>query len=706
MKGKLVVFARIVVFVLYFVGLYARGQEAGSNLSATVANTAAVPRLVQFNGVAKDSSGKPMTGILGITFLLYSDEQGGSPLWMETQNVQADAKGSYSAQLGVTKPDGLPADAFNSGEARWLAVQVADHEEQPRVLLLAVPYALKAADASTIGGLPPSAFVRVNPENLQVVSEAPGMSTSTAPVVGSKNPPQSETLLAVKTNSPGATIGFLPVWAGSKSPTIQIGSSALFQSGSNVGIGTTAPGGTLDVNGNAFLRGTVNLTQTSSATTGVVEMGSNPFLHACCSSSASNTFLGANAGNFTGTGNRNTGSGTGTLHSLTFGAENTAFGYEALNGDAGGSSNTAVGDSALFSDNSGFNNTAIGFSAMLDSTTGTDNTAVGDSVLNFNSTGSFNTAVGETALGLNTTGSFNTGLGYAANVNSNNLTNATAIGTRALVGASNSMVLGSISGVNGATANTNVGIGTTTPSTTLDVKGDSTYEPLLVESPNTFGTWIQLANTSTGGLTWYMLSAASGNGEGAGNLAFTNSNFNGTGTVFIHANLHVDGTVSKGGGSFQIDHPLDPANKYLYHSFVESPDMMDIYNGNVTTNKRGLAVIVLPSYFEALNRDFRYQLTPIGQFAEAMVAKEIGHGRFTIKTNRPGVKVSWQVTGIRHDAYANAHRIQVEEEKAPQEHGKYLHPELFGAAQEQAIGYSWRPEAPSTDVATNGSPRK
>ena len=121
--------------------------------------------------------------------------------------------------------------------------------------------------------------------------------------------------------------------------------------------------------------------------------------------------------------------------------------------------------------------------------------------------------------------------------------------------------------------------------------------------------------------------------------------------------------------------------------------MMNIYNGNVITNKQGLAVVVLPDYFEALNRDFRYQLTPIGQFAQAIVAREINHGRFTIKTSRPGVKVSWQVTGIRHDAYADAHRIQVEEERPIQERGKYLHPELFAASQEKAIGYSSPPHS-------------
>jgi hypothetical protein len=108
--------------------------------------------------------------------------------------------------------------------------------------------------------------------------------------------------------------------------------------------------------------------------------------------------------------------------------------------------------------------------------------------------------------------------------------------------------------------------------------------------------------------------------------------------------VEVSGNLSKGGGSFKIDHPLDPANKFLYHSFVESPDMMNIYNGNVTTDGNGEATITLPDYFQALNRDFRYQLTVIGQFAQAIVASKINGNHFTIQTDRPNVEVSWQVT--------------------------------------------------------------
>lgn len=149
--------------------------------------------------------------------------------------------------------------------------------------------------------------------------------------------------------------------------------------------------------------------------------------------------------------------------------------------------------------------------------------------------------------------------------------------------------------------------------------------------------------------------------------------------------VEVSGNLSKGGGSFKIDHPLDPENKFLYHSFVESPDMMNIYNGNITTDENGTAVVSLPDWFQALNKDFRYQLTVVGTFAQAIVGEKIKGNRFTIKTSVPGVEVSWQVTGIRKDAYANRHRIQVEEAKPEAERGLYLHPDAFDQPEEKGI---------------------
>jgi hypothetical protein len=159
----------------------------------------------------------------------------------------------------------------------------------------------------------------------------------------------------------------------------------------------------------------------------------------------------------------------------------------------------------------------------------------------------------------------------------------------------------------------------------------------------------------------------------------------------FQGDVNIIGNLSKSGGSFQIDHPLDPANKFLYHSFVESPDMMNVYNGNVTTDGAGQAIVTLPDWFGALNSDFRYQLTTIGQPAHAWVAAEVNDNSFVIRTDKPNVKVSWQVTGIRHDAWANAHRIPVEADKDKADQGHYLHPELFDHAGEPSIAEMHHP---------------
>jgi hypothetical protein len=157
--------------------------------------------------------------------------------------------------------------------------------------------------------------------------------------------------------------------------------------------------------------------------------------------------------------------------------------------------------------------------------------------------------------------------------------------------------------------------------------------------------------------------------------------------AILTGNVDVVGTLSKTAGSFKIDHPTDPANKYLSHSFVESPDMKNIYDGIATTNAKGFATVTMPDWFDALNGDFRYQLTVLGRsFARAIVWEEINGRRFRIRTDEPRVRVSWQVTGIRQDAFAKAHRIPIEERKTGADRGRFLTPELFGQPASKAIG--------------------
>jgi hypothetical protein len=148
--------------------------------------------------------------------------------------------------------------------------------------------------------------------------------------------------------------------------------------------------------------------------------------------------------------------------------------------------------------------------------------------------------------------------------------------------------------------------------------------------------------------------------------AIGNPNFSPKLAGLFDGNVHVKGTLTKTAGSFRIDHPLDPEHKYLSHSFVESPDMMNVYNGNATLDENGRATVDLPQYFEALNKDFRYQLTAIGAPGPNLyVAEGVKQNRFRIAGGRPYASVSWQVTGIRQDTYANEHRIKVEEAKPP-----------------------------------------
>ncbi len=231
-------------------------QTAAGASTSTSTNDTVVPRLVNYSSTLADWNGKPLTSWVGVTFSLYKDSQGGAPLWMETQNVQSSKSGHYSVMLGCTTSEGLPEDVFVSGEARWLGVQVQGQDEQPRVLLVAVPYALKAHDAETVGGLPPSAFMlapQTNSSLSPVSAAAPATSSTVAP-------PSSGAVTGT------GKVGYLPLW----DTTSDIISSGLFQSNvggtARIGINNTTPVSALDVKGSVTVRGTLSLSATATAT--------------------------------------------------------------------------------------------------------------------------------------------------------------------------------------------------------------------------------------------------------------------------------------------------------------------------------------------------------------------------------------------------------------------------------------------------------
>jgi len=706
----------------------------GILLLTSLLSAQVVPRLVNYSGRVVAAPGKAPGEIMGMTFSIYRAQDGGAPLWMETQNVTVDARGSYSVQLGATTSEGLPLDLFSTGEARWLGVQVSGQAEQPRALLLSVPYALKAADAETLGGLPLSAFVLAAPGNANLASGSSAISTG--PAAPTPNNAVTGT----------GTVNAIPLW----DTTSDIVSSVLTQTGSGIsariGINTTTPAATLDVKGAATVRGAITSPPVSSATatagktsqpqnliassfnsgskvpvnqtfqwkaeptgnntaapsgtlnllfgsgtaapaetglaiastgqmtfaagqtfpgtgpgtitgvtagsglsgggtaglvnlsipskgisnamlaapsltvtagtdltgggavtlggsttlnldttkvpqlnaanaftgnqtingnlsaTGVVtgsgyQIGSNlfgfgshvdlvsflGFAGSAASTGQFNTGVGAFALGSNTTGTSNTAVGADALFFNLVGTDNTAVGFESLAYNTGsgltavgsqaleqnstGVQSTAVGDGALEENTTGCCNSAVGFEALANNTTGGGNTAIGQETLTFNTEGSANTAVGqgslianttggnntgtgENALGANTngnensamgnkavqsntTGSFNVGVGALAlsfnttgsantcvgewclqsnttgndntcigencDVSPNNLHDATAIGARAMVSVSDALVLGSVTGVNGATATTRVGIGTSSPTAILTI---------------------------------------------------------------------------------------------------------------------------------------------------------------------------------------------------------------------------------------------
>jgi hypothetical protein len=200
-----------------------------------VVPTLPVPRLLKLGGVLKDDAGLPRTGVVGISFSVYKDQQGGSALWMETQNVEPDALGNYTVLLGSTHSEGMPLDLFSTGEPRWLGVKVElnNEAEQARVLLVSVPYALKASDADTLGGKPASAYLLAP----QQTSGSESTKHDTVPPASGMIATSASSTKNIAT--PTATANYIPMFTNSSG---SLSNSAIFQNASgNIGIGYTSP---------------------------------------------------------------------------------------------------------------------------------------------------------------------------------------------------------------------------------------------------------------------------------------------------------------------------------------------------------------------------------------------------------------------------------------------------------------------------------
>ena len=724
-----------------------------------------VPAMVKFSGTVKAASG----GLVGLTFALYKDQQGGAPLWLETQNASVDATGHYTVQLGATLPNGLPTELFASGEARWLGVQPEGQAEQPRVLLLSVPYALKAADAETLGGLPLSAFVLSAPSAANSTS---GTSAASTPAALPPNP-------AVTGKG---TINFIPLW----DTASDIVSSVVSQSGTGatakIGINTGTPATTLDVNGAGTIRGTLILPSTAPATsTGgktsqPLSLASSAF-NSSTKAAVNQTFRlqtepvgnntatpsgklsllfasGTNAVAETGFSIASNGRitfapgqafpGAGTITGVTAGAGLTGGGttgsvtlkidttkvpqlgaaniFTANQSVHGNLSSTGSISAATFSGNGAALtnvNAALlsGIPSSSFAVTTADNTFPAGQVFNGNGrqmvVGDPGCGVGYAAIGFS---AFSGCSNYAlASDGTNMFLNRPSGGALYLreantsemtIAAGGAVTINQVGGspIAGLTVNVTEG------SYGIEALGGGGASEFATGGSGILAMGGAESNTSTiggdgldaygaaadqGGIGIYAQGGSSrftGGGDGIDATAGTGSLGNGYsgffqgGSLNVLGDLGVSGAIFAGTKDFRIDHPLDPANKYLYHASVESSEMMNIYAGNVMLGPSGAATVQLPDWFEALNTDFRYQLTAIGAAAPNLhVAEEVANHQFSIAGGAPGMKVSWLVTGVRHDPFAQANQLVVEADKAANERGFYLHPALYGQPEEKQI---------------------
>ncbi len=626
---------------------------------------AQIPHTISYQGMLTDASGNPKPdGNYQFTFYLYESPSGGSSIWSEVKTI-AVSKGLFSTSLGDATPFG---SAVQFDKPYWLGIKVnTEPELTPRVALnssgfsLTSDLALNVIDGAVVKSLnnlkddvtlegAGGTTISTNGNTITITSSG----GSGSGIQGIQN--TNNTLDIINPNGPTATVNV-------KVPLSLTGSA----SGSNYILTTTNSGtghGIIGISNLGY--GTVGIsTGTFGETIGVVGNSSSPDGYA-----------------ISGWNLATTGNSIGVIGRTN---SSNGIGVRGLGGSNGigvwGSSTTYQGVFGQSQSNAGI----VGSSQQFHGVYGVSHDNNNAGVIGINDATGFGVIGTTNGDGIGVYGQSVSGNGIYGESNQNAIYGKTTnSGYYGVVGVNNSGGTGILaSGQTGlrAVGTTGYGISATTNGT-YAVVGQQGL------SGNTFGALGCIVGSHYNGVYGYADGSVGSNFA----VAIFGKSINNAYSGWFAGNVQVAGNFYANEKNFRIDHPLDPANKYLIHSCVESSDRMNIYNGNVITDANGSATINLPAYFQSLNIDYKYQLTVIGQFAQAIIESEISNNQFTIKTDKPNVKVSWQVTGIRNDEYAKQNPFIVEKEKEGLERGKYLMPELFGQPETMGINYMEKPE--------------